>query len=50
MWIRVTNNRHIATYAMSGDGDRTWRRFDRGIEVSGYHHDVRGDFVMLRTG
>ena len=50
MRIRVTNNCHIVTYAMSGDGDRTWRRFGRGIEVSGYHYDVRGGFVMLRPG
>lgn len=50
MWIRVTNNRHIVTYAMSGDGGRTWHRFDRGMEVSGYHHNVRGSFLMLRLG
>ncbi|MEX7038327.1 hypothetical protein AB2D11_33690, partial [Pseudomonas aeruginosa] len=49
MQIHVTNNRHIVTYAMSGDGGRTWHRFDRGMEVSGYHHDVRGGCVVLRT-
>ena len=50
MRIRVTNNRHIVTYDTSGDGGRTWRRFDRGMEVSGYHHNVRGGFLMLRPG
>ncbi|HEY0012578.1 MAG TPA: family 43 glycosylhydrolase [Allosphingosinicella sp.] len=50
MRIRVTNDRHIVTYDTSGDGGRTWRRFDRGMEVSGYHHNVRGGFLMLRPG
>ncbi|MFM2042530.1 MAG: hypothetical protein RLY86_1106 [Pseudomonadota bacterium] len=47
--IRVTNDRHIVTYDTSPDGV-TWRRFDRGMEVSGYHHNVRGGFLMLRPG
>lgn len=50
MGIRVTNDRHIVTYDTSGDGGRTWKRFDRGMEVSGYHHNVRGGFLMLRPG
>jgi len=50
MRIRVTNNRHIVTYDTSGDGGKTWKRFDRGMEVSGYHHNVRGGFLMLRPG
>jgi len=50
MRIRVTNDRHIVTYDTSGDGGRTWKRFDRGMEVSGYHHNVRGGFLMLRPG
>ncbi|WP_062344795.1 family 43 glycosylhydrolase [Novosphingobium sp. CCH12-A3] len=50
MRIRVTNRRHIVSYHTSGDGGRTWRKFDRGMEVSGYHHNVRGGFLMLRPG
>jgi len=50
MRIRVTNDRHIVTYDTSGDGGRSWTRFDRGMEVSGYHHNVRGGFLMLRPG
>ena len=42
--------RHIVTYDTSGDGGKTWQRFDRGMEVSGYHHNVRGGFLMLRPG
>lgn len=50
MRMRVTNDRHIVTYDTSSDGGRTWTRFDRGMEVSGYHHNVRGGFLMLRPG
>lgn len=50
MLIRMTNDRHVVTYDTSGDGGRTWTRFDRGMEVSGYHHNVRGGFLMLRPG
>ncbi|AJP74479.1 family 43 glycosylhydrolase [Sphingomonas hengshuiensis] len=50
MKMRVTNNRHIVSYHTSGDGGATWKRFDRGMEVSGYHHNVRGGFLMLRPG
>ncbi|WP_287458677.1 family 43 glycosylhydrolase [Sphingomonas sp.] len=48
MRMRVTNDRHIVSYHISGDGGRSWTRFDRGMEVSGYHHNVRGGFLMLR--
>ncbi|TCP33740.1 family 43 glycosylhydrolase [Sphingomonas sp. BK235] len=50
MRLRVTNRRHIVSFHTSGDGGRTWTRFDRGMEVSGYHHNVRGGFLMLRPG
>ncbi|HVJ00742.1 MAG TPA: family 43 glycosylhydrolase [Sphingomonas sp.] len=50
MRMRVTNNRHIISFHTSGDGGKTWTRFDRGMEVSGYHHNVRGGFLMLRPG
>jgi xylan 1,4-beta-xylosidase len=50
MLIRIANTRHIVAIHTSGDGGATWRRFDRGMEVSGYHHNVRGGFLMLRPG
>jgi xylan 1,4-beta-xylosidase len=48
--MRVTNDSHIVSFHLSGDDGRTWQRFDRGMEVSGYHHNVRGGFLMLRPG
>lgn len=50
MRLRVTNDAHIVTFDTSGDGGESWTRFDRGMEVSGYHHNVRGGFLMLRPG
>lgn len=50
MLMRVRNNRHIVSFHTSADGGKTWKRFDRGMEVSGYHHNVRGGFLMLRPG
>lgn len=50
MRLRVTNRQHIIAFHTSGDGGQTWHRFDRGMEVSGYHHNVRGGFLSLRPG
>jgi len=50
MKIRVVNDRHIVSFFTSKDGGDSWARFDRGMEVSGYHHNVRGGFLMLRPG
>ena len=32
-------------YSVDGEA---WERFDRGMEVSGYHHNVAYDFLSLR--
>jgi beta-xylosidase len=45
--LRLRNDRHIVTIHYSVDG-RTWERYDRGMEVSGYHHNVGYDFLSLR--
>jgi xylan 1,4-beta-xylosidase len=47
--LRVTNDRHIVTYHWSDDG-KTWNKYDVQMEVSGYHHNVAGDFLSLRPG
>jgi xylan 1,4-beta-xylosidase len=48
--MRVKNDHHIVAFHLWGDGGKTWTRFDRGMEVSGYHHNVRGGFLMLKPG
>ena len=48
--MRITNRRHIIAIHTSGDGGQTWHRFDRGMEVSGYHHNVCGGFLALKPG
>lgn len=47
LWIRIRNDRHIVTMHYSTDG-LTWRKYDRGMEVSGYHHNVAYEFLSLR--
>ena len=47
VWLRARNDRHIVTFHHSGDG-KNWRKFDVQMEVSGYHHNVAGDFLSLR--
>jgi beta-xylosidase len=50
MRLRLTNREHIVSIHTSGDNGLTWQRFDRGMEVSGYHHNVRGGFLALKPG
>jgi len=45
--LKIRNNRHIVTVWHSVDG-RTWTKFSNQFEVSGYHHNVAGDFLSLR--
>lgn len=49
LFVRLRNNRHIVSIHTSSDGKR-WTRFPRGMEVSGYHHNVRGGFLALKPG
>jgi beta-xylosidase len=48
--MRMKNDRHIVAIHTSGDGGKSWKRYDRGMEVSGYHHNVRNGFLMLKPG
>jgi len=45
--LRVTNDHHVVTIHHSQDG-KAWTKFDVQMEVSGYHHNVAGDFLALR--
>jgi xylan 1,4-beta-xylosidase len=47
MFMRLRNRENIISFFTSPDG-KNWRRFDRGMEVSGYNHNVRGGFMMLK--
>jgi xylan 1,4-beta-xylosidase len=52
--LRVTNDRHIVTFHYSDDPSSKdgadWHKYDVQMEVSGYHHNVAGDFLSLRPG
>lgn len=45
--FRIRNHRHVVSIHTSVDGV-TWQRGPRGLEVSGYHHNVRGGFMALK--
>jgi xylan 1,4-beta-xylosidase len=45
--LRVKNDRHVVTLYYSTDG-KVWKKYDVQLEVSGYHHNVAGDFLSLR--
>jgi len=45
--LRLHNDRHIVSVFFSVDGTQ-WFRHPRGLEVSGYHHNVAGEFLSLR--
>lgn len=46
--VRLTNDRNIVTLHTSRDEGLSWTKFDVQMEVSGYHHNVAGDFLSLR--
>ena len=46
--IRLVNDRNIVTIYTRPDGNAAWEKFDVQMEVSGYHHNVAGDFLSLR--
>jgi beta-xylosidase len=50
MRMKIRNAYHNVTCYSSGDGGKTWVKFDREMEVSGYHQNVRGGFMALRPG
>jgi xylan 1,4-beta-xylosidase len=45
--IRIKNDRHIVTIHTRVDAG-PWTKFSNQFEVSGYHHNVAGDFLSLR--
>ena len=45
--IRLRNDRHIVTLDYRRPGG-AWERFGTAMEVSGYHHNVAGEFLSLK--
>ena len=45
--IRLRTDRHIVSIHYPLDGV-TWQKYDRVIDVSGYHHNVAYEFLSLR--
>ncbi len=51
--LRVTLDGHIATFhwrEARAAKNAPWNKYDVQMELSGYHHNVAGDFLSLRPG
>jgi beta-xylosidase len=46
-FLRIINDHQSVSMFTSKDG-QNWNRYPTGMEVSGYHHNVAGDFLSLR--
>jgi xylan 1,4-beta-xylosidase len=48
-FLKIVNSENEVSFYFSKDG-KIWTKADRSIEVSGYHHNVFGEFLSLRAG
>ncbi|WP_233532150.1 family 43 glycosylhydrolase [Paenibacillus alkalitolerans] len=48
-WVRIRNDRHIVSFHYSFDG-KSWAKYDKVIDASGFHHNTFGGFQSLRIG
>ena len=48
-FLRILNDEHEVSFYYSADG-KDWNRVERTLEMSGFHHNVFGQFLSLRAG
>lgn len=48
-FLRILNEEHEVSFYFSPDG-KEWTRVERTLEMSGFHHNVFGQFLSLRVG
>lgn len=48
-FLRLINEDNEVSFYYSGDG-RSWTKIPRGLEVSGFNHNIFGGFFSLRVG
>jgi beta-xylosidase len=48
-FLRILNDGNEISFYFSVDGE-DWKRVERTIEASGFHHNVFGEFLSLRAG
>jgi len=46
--IRIRNDRHIVSFYYRFEGE-PWRKYDKVIDASGFHHNTFGGFLSLRA-
>lgn len=48
-YLRILNDSHEVSFYFSGNG-KDWTRVERTLEMSGFKHNVFGQFLSLRAG
>ena len=48
-YLRIINDENEVSFYSSTNG-RDWKRAERSLEMSGYNHNVFGEFLSLRAG
>lgn len=46
-WLRIRNEEHIVSFHYSFNG-KDWRKYDKVVDASGFHHNTLGGFLSLR--
>jgi beta-xylosidase len=48
-FLKIRNDANEVSFYYSGDGKK-WRRVERSLDITGYNHNVFGQFLSLRAG
>jgi xylan 1,4-beta-xylosidase len=46
--LRIRNDEHVVSFFYKSEG--VWRKYDKVLEASGFHHNTLGGFLSLRAG
>jgi xylan 1,4-beta-xylosidase len=46
-WLKIRNDGHIVSFYYSENGD-DWKKYDKVVDASGFHHNTLGGFLSLR--
>lgn len=48
-FLKILNDNNEVSFYFSGDG-KIWNRVERSLDITGYNHNVFGQFLSLRAG
>lgn len=47
--LKIRNDNHVVSFYYEGE-DGSWKKYDKVVEASGFHHNTFGGFLSLRIG